>query len=277
MRGIILRALFLIGLASTFLSLSLTASDNVDKDRRIASDKLAREISNLQVHKIYVADFLDAAGNRTDKGCYFASVFSANLKKQGKGIDVLNSAEVQKILDTAGMKADDFQKPETMSRISKEIGVDAVVLGTVALSTQETSLALSLREAATGRELYQFQYEEPRTSNFEALFPATSDSSGRIFYFSGLNGVTIPKCVSCSQPSYTDTARRKKIQGSVIWSAIVLVDGSLADLRIVQSLEPSLDEAAYKEAKRWKLNPARDAQGNVVTVRVGIETTFRFY
>jgi TonB family protein len=246
-------------------------------ERRKSSEHIAKEIRRLQLHKIYVSDFLDTSGARTDKGCYFASVFSTNLQEDSKGFEVLNRIEAQKFLDTAGISASDLQKAEVPSKMSALSGIDAILLGTLVLGKDIATLDFSLRDASSGKELYHTAYKEKLTPGFAGYFPATTDQTGRLFYFPGLDGLSLPKCIHCPDPPYTDHDRIQRIEGSIALSALLTARGSIEEIRVIHSVEPGLDERAINTARAWKMNPVRDAAGNAVSVRLPIEITFRLF
>jgi hypothetical protein len=234
----------LLALASTLCMLSGTVLGDEKKERRKSSEHIAKEITRLQLHKIYVSDFLEASGVRTDKGCYFASVFSTNLKEQSKGVELLNRIDAQKFLDTAGISASDLQKAEALSKMSTSSGIDAILLGTLILSKDVATLDLFLRDARSGRELYHTAYKEKLTPGFAGYFPATTDPTGRLFYFPGLDGLSQPECIRCPDPPYPDQARYQKIQGSIALSVLLTARGSVEEVRVIHGLEPGLDERA---------------------------------
>jgi TonB family protein len=264
-------------LIALVLSVAIPSRCNVDNDRKAAAARIAEKIEQLQLHKIYVSDFLDSTGARTEKSCFFASVFSSNLTKQSKDFEVLNRITVQKLLDTAAISSGDIEKPETLSKIASTTGADAILFGVITFEKALISLDLSLREASTGKELHRAQYQEHNSPDFEESFPAASDTSGHIFYFSGLDGVSVPKCIYCPQPSYTSGARERKVNGTLLISAHVSERGTVDDVRIVRSLDPDLDEAALRIVRTWKLQPAKDTSGTLVPLRVPVQVTFHFY
>lgn len=266
--------LILIALA---LSVAIPARCSVDKDRKATAARLAEAIEQLQVHKIYVSDFLDSTGSRTEKGCYFASVFSSNLTKESKGFEVLNRISVQKLLDTAGVSLGDLHKPEIVSKIASTTGAEAVLIGVITFQKEVISLDLSLHEASTGKELHRAQYHEDNSPNLEGNFPAGTDTSGHTFYFGGLDGVSVPRCIYCPQPSYTSGARRRKVSGTLTISSRVTEKGTVDDVRLVRSLDPDLDEAALRIVRTWKLQPAKDSSGELVALRVPVEVTFHLF
>jgi protein TonB len=90
------------------------------------------------------------------------------------------------------------------------------------------------------------------------------------------NGITWPVEIIRVQPKYTTGAMREKIQGKVILEVVIREDGTVGDVRVIKSLDPSLDAAAIAAARQWKFKPAmRD--GKPVAVRVQMELEFRLH
>lgn len=86
-------------------------------------------------------------------------------------------------------------------------------------------------------------------------------------------GVTQPILVRPVYPPYTLEAFSAKVQGIVILRAIVDRNGAVADVRILKSLEASLDVAASKALAQWQYTPGtRD--GEPVSVALVVEMTF---
>ena len=91
----------------------------------------------------------------------------------------------------------------------------------------------------------------------------------------GPGGVADPRVLTIVKPRYTTAAMSARIQGVVFVSCIVQPDGSVADARVVRSLDPAfgLDEEAIKAARQWKFLPGTHL-GKPVPVRVSIEVAF---
>jgi TonB family protein len=54
-------------------------------------------------------------------------------------------------------------------------------------------------------------------------------------------GISLPQLVRELKPDYTADAMRTKMQGVVLLECLVLPDGTVGDLKIVQSLDRSSD------------------------------------
>jgi TonB family protein len=270
-----LRSLFTV---MCFLLGASHLSADKDKELKRSAEALAQKIANLKLQRLYVPDFLGSDATRTDRGAYLAAAFRKALAEQaGNNFEVVDRAVVQRSYDSLGLTAHDLEQKEVLTRLGFENGADAILWGTISQMAKEITIDLSLSEARSGKVLYSLPYQQPRTPQWEALFPAEADPSGRVFYFSGFDGVGVPKPIHSPPPSYTDEARRHKVNGTVLLSAVITIEGRVEQVRVVQSLEASLDQASIDIVRSWKINPAKDAAGHPVPIRAPIETTFRLY
>jgi TonB family protein len=90
------------------------------------------------------------------------------------------------------------------------------------------------------------------------------------------SGDTPPRPISFANPEYSEQARRKRIEGVVLVSALVNEEGNPIDLRIEKSLGYGLDEKAMDCFSQYRFRPAmRD--GQPVAQRITIEINFRLY
>src|SRR5205814_1673264 len=70
------------------------------------------------------------------------------------------------------------------------------------------------------------------------LGPGSGGGTGGGVYQPG-NGVTVPVLVREVKPQYTSDAMRAKIQGTVILECIVRPDGTVSDIQVQRSLDPT--------------------------------------
>jgi protein TonB len=68
---------------------------------------------------------------------------------------------------------------------------------------------------------------------------------------------------------------RAKIQGTVLLECIVMPDGTVGQVRVLRSLDPTfgLDQEAIKAARSWRFKPGV-RYGEAVAVLVTIEMAF---
>jgi protein TonB len=83
-----------------------------------------------------------------------------------------------------------------------------------------------------------------------------------------------PQPINIPVPAYPDMARTAGIEGQAVVEALVDVDGSVADARILKpSGNASLDQAAVDAAMKAKFSPAKQRD---MAVRVWVSIPFRF-
>lgn len=89
------------------------------------------------------------------------------------------------------------------------------------------------------------------------------------------NGVSTPRLLRQVKPAYTSDAMRAKVQGTVLLQCTVQADGSVADIRVLRSLDPvfGLDQEAIKAARQWQFAPGT-RMGEPVKVEITIELSF---
>jgi TonB family protein len=106
------------------------------------------------------------------------------------------------------------------------------------------------------------------------LGPGFGGGTGGGTYRPG-NGVTLPRVLREIKPQYTSDAMRAKVQGTVLLECVVRTDGSVGDVQVVRSLDPTfgLDQEAVKAARQWRFAPGT-RQGEPVAVLITIELTF---
>jgi TonB family protein len=86
-------------------------------------------------------------------------------------------------------------------------------------------------------------------------------------------GITLPKLVHETKPTYTPAARSAGIQGNVVVACVILTDGTVGDVRVTKHLDPDLDAEAIRTVRQWTFSPG-EKEGQAVPVQVSIELTF---
>lgn len=83
---------------------------------------------------------------------------------------------------------------------------------------------------------------------------------------------TLPELVKYVQPSYPETARGRRLEGSVVLNAIVTKNGAVKDIRTVSG-DPILAMAAQRAVRYWTYRPYRV---NGKPIDVSAEIVIRF-
>ena len=83
------------------------------------------------------------------------------------------------------------------------------------------------------------------------------------------------KAYLSSKTEYPEIAKKKKIEGRVIVKFIVEKNGSITDVHIVKSVDPSLDKEAVRVVKSMpKWTPGKQ-NGQAVRVQYMVPVTFK--
>ncbi len=103
------------------------------------------------------------------------------------------------------------------------------------------------------------------------------DKSSEAVYEVGFGrDVTPPKPVYTPNPEYVESARKKKINGTVTLAMIVTTEGKVRDLKVIKSLDKGLDKQALTAVSTWRFEPATK-DGKPVAVHLATDVTFRLY
>jgi TonB family protein len=88
------------------------------------------------------------------------------------------------------------------------------------------------------------------------------------------NCIPVPHVVSSPGPTYSEEARKAKIEGSVVLGLIVDERGNPTNLRVISSLGMGLDEKAIEAVRGWKFEPAFGKDGKPVAAKIFAEVAF---
>ena len=90
------------------------------------------------------------------------------------------------------------------------------------------------------------------------------------------SGITPPRLLREVKADYTDDGRRRGLQGDVVLEIVVLRDGSVGEVTVLQGLGAGLDQRAAAAVRQWRFDPARRRGTPVdVIVEVAVEFTLR--
>jgi hypothetical protein len=188
--------------------------------------------------------------------------------------------------DTALQKRDISKSalatPKSVADVAGKINVDAIVVGEFHQDQTYYSIHLSAIRVSDGSVVYSSDSKFTRNRFLDSLAepfpPPEIKESLRAITAKDLAEGHGPTCESCPVPAYTKIAKDVRLQGTVVFHAIVSQEGEIVALRPAKILGLGLDEAAYETMmKYWKMRPARDKDGQPIPVKVPIEFTFALY
>jgi TonB family protein len=81
------------------------------------------------------------------------------------------------------------------------------------------------------------------------------------------NCISVPHIISSPPPTYSEEARKAKIEGAVILGLAVDENGNPSTFRVISGLGMGLNERAIEAVKGWKFEPAFGKDGNPSQLR----------
>lgn len=242
-----------------------------------ASERLAKRIKHEHMLMMAVADFTTSDGVAQPLGHAFAEFVSLALQNNRSKLPVLNHDAFDKEAQDAGISIEQISNSILTAKPAGNLPEDVLIVGSITKTAQQYQIELSAIRLRGFQKLASETVSFATTDFLESLsapFPPKLDA---LIMRSGANGVSAPSCIYCPEPSYSDTARKYKIRGSMVLHVIVDANGRAIAARPVRLLGAGLDEQAVRTIQTWKFKPATNAEGQPVTVRVPIEVTFRIY
>jgi TonB family protein len=85
---------------------------------------------------------------------------------------------------------------------------------------------------------------------------------------------TPPRVIHTVRPEYTKEALDAKLQGTVVLSALVAVDGLPSEIKLVRELGRGLNEKAIECLRQCRFSPGL-SRGEPIPVKVTVEIEFR--
>jgi TonB family protein len=276
-------------LARKLLDSSLAITSEVSGERSVAYGQgllrlgdLERNRGNFDEAEAFYTKAVSVLGDRPEAAAALIDLGTAALRKK----DTQTAIEYFQRAQTA-----DSNHPATATmwlavvREQQQSLDEAESLYKQALASQDQKAA----PAATTMELYaQFLKRQGRTDEANGLAeqaaalrkeqgataPMFRQAAGQQALRMGQPGMTPPRLAYKVEPEYTEEARMAKYQGTIVVSAVVGVDGTAQDMKVVRGLGLGLDQKAVQAISKWKFNPGT-VNGQPVPVVAQIEVNFR--
>jgi len=86
--------------------------------------------------------------------------------------------------------------------------------------------------------------------------------------------VPVPQVVSSPQPTYSEEARKAKLEGTVVLILIVDEKGNPTNVSVIDGLGMGLNGKAIDAVKGWKFTPAFGKDGKPVAAKIAVEVDF---
>jgi TonB family protein len=85
---------------------------------------------------------------------------------------------------------------------------------------------------------------------------------------------TAPVALNEVDPAYTPDARRDNVEGTVTLYAVITTDGTVTDIKVLNSLDDRLDHSAVRALSRWHFRPGMK-NGEPIALEAVVQIPFR--
>jgi len=288
-------ALIIAVMLVSVLSVSTAARDEAPALPRAAQEQMdslashvAEQIRQSKIDsafpKIFVIDFSNASDKQFSKlGALLADDLALSLAGYASGFQVQDRKSFNDYLKENWMGLDELQSEAVCLTLARSMGGAGVVRGTIETDAKQ-QLRISVNIDGLGTT-WSGDAEFPLTGALQELLkqPAISyeRAAGTIpvepgIFQPGVDGATLPVCVFCPSPDYTDLARTAKYRGTVELSLIVTKDGGVNSIVVLKGAPFSLTQKAIDAVQKWRFKPAK-LRGQSVPVRVPVDIEFQLY
>ncbi len=240
-----------------------------EKDIQGLAEKVGDSLREAKLRKVVVADFVTSDGTVTPMGRFLAARVSDVLRAPKKGYEVVPMSELRNVLDGRTLETKEVLQKDYPINIAGVAG--AVVTGRIEEDSQRARLSVDVVDVIAGKLIGQAEAVIPRTMLPDDVSP---DSPYVPVLTPGKGNTSYPQCLHCPVPQYTDEARSKRIEGTVVLQVVITPEGRATQITVIKMAGRGLDEQAIAAVRTWKLKPAMK-DGNPVAVRTPVEVTFR--
>ncbi len=222
----------------TVIPLSEAASDD---DREAVVERSLSFASALQ--KLWNTFRLDP-GRQIKKGMYVAATVDSP-----KELPILADANIRITATLLG-----FSDSLATYRVVFVQGSKTIADSTVSVTRGGRAVVGGMDGAAAP---YLFVFIEPEEA---------AAGSDRPVRFAEGTGITEPEALHKAPVTYPEEARKQKLSGVVVAEAVIDKQGLVVDVKVLETPDKLLSEAAVASIRQWRFKPARDAEGKEISV-----------
>lgn len=275
-------------LVLTFCSQAWAQEPNVDE----LADHLVEQLKKAEKKhfppEVLVIDFASRPGGIKAVGEHLANRLSDTFALRiGVGA-IVERRTLHDYLLSGGISPFDLADRDISIWIGSQLGATVIIFGSVASSNEKLALAVDAYRTNDKKHLGSSKADIPLNDQLKEMvgrpldWPASdvlvacpaSKSSERAGDLFKAAGITMPNCVYCPNPDYTDEARAAKIQRNVKFDVVIDEQGKAKRIALIQGDTYGLATRALEAVRKWRFKPAMK-DGKPVTVCVPIEVTFR--
>ena len=270
--------------------LSVDDKANLETLAQHTADRIDHADREQPRETVLVVDFMRGSlGTSSRLGSLLADRFAESLANATSASKILDRRLLATYLTDNWSTLEDLRTNKVCLYIGRSLGATGVVLGTI--YEENGYIAVKIHLSGFGPSDEQNDGFDPadelarlrETESLRSLLfehgpdysrqpDKTPDPPGLLR--AGVNGVTVPSCIHCPDPDYSDAARAAKVLGRVVLSVVVTPEGKTGAVRVLKPAPLGLTKQAIRTVQGWNFKPA-EKDGQPVSVAVPIEITFQ--
>jgi TonB family protein len=206
----------------------------------------------------------------------------AGLAKLIPGIQFISNDDVAQELKEHGFLSIDVYDEFLLRAVASDTGAEIVVIYNLVGGAHGYELSSKIVNVSGDKEIGTFKAKIAQSSadtddkpvlvkdaGSEVSLVVSREHTGhsRQLYY--------PSCMKCPEPEYTDEARRKGLEGVIVFLVTISDQGVAEQISLVKTFDASLTASAVQTIHGWRLKPAIGADGKPFAARVPVQVTYR--
>lgn len=241
------------------------------------AQKIATALTNGDAHSVVVFDLCSPRARLSALGQDFADSLSLSLRNDFPGLSLRDRERVRMVIDEYHLAPAVICNKQAAQWLASQLKVDSFLVGFLTVANNQLSVGVQAVRVATGNEFAEFTASAPLSSEMKARLdtivgPKHEIDSNHLLQQKG----TIPKCAHCPSPRYSHDAIDARIEGTVVLSALIGLDGRARDINVTKSMPYGLTGQAIQALKSWVFVPGKSADGKQLEVEIPIQVTFKW-
>ena len=211
-----------------------------------------------------------------------SSSLSDSLTKLIPAIQFASPEDVIQDLKKHGFLSIDVYEDFAEENAASDLGADILLILNMTWNEKYYELSSKIFEVSASRDGETFTTKIARTpddNEKKPLLVKDAETGVSIIVLRGdsrrFRPFKYPTCASCPDPRYTPEARRKGLEGKILFLVTVSDQGTAQQIVLLRSFDAGLSENAVKAIQGWRFTPAIGLDVKPFAVRVPVEVTFQ--
>ena len=251
--------------------------------------------------KVLVVNFLEEGRKPTELSSTFADAFADSLGKQAPNFEVISRDDYWRAAAQDKVSADTLSNIGVSKCYGAQLAADYTSVGSLEYMSNVVVVEMTVYHNKDHEKIFGDAASIAYTPEMQSLLarpvtaPAVSASSPSDKSNSrnpdgatgsgdrkeapsgGTKGFTMPSCLYCPRPDYSDEAVKGKLSGVILLNVQIGSNGSAENISVIHGEPCGMNQMAVDAVAHWKFKPANGPDGSPAAVTVPIEVNFSLY